>query len=203
MKSTLADSYALVWEKRFLVNRCSCENNHGPGINCTEEQHQQNRRTELRIIGIETPENPIILPSNRNPLPFNPDEPAIGQEFYARPDFYYHSRLRPEGLFFLDSIAGILKSHSNIIWEIASHSDCRGSIEYNDAQTQSVSNTYRNYLLKKGIDSTTLIAKGYGERQLLNDCACEPNDQGHGVKCTEEQHQQNHRTVITIVGFKD
>jgi len=33
-----------------LVNDCGCESNRGKGLDCSEEQHQQNRRTEFKII---------------------------------------------------------------------------------------------------------------------------------------------------------
>lgn len=33
-----------------LTNNCPCEGGRGEGLNCTEEQHQQNRRTEFKII---------------------------------------------------------------------------------------------------------------------------------------------------------
>ncbi len=33
-----------------LTNNCPCEGGQGAGLNCTEEQHQQNRRTEFKII---------------------------------------------------------------------------------------------------------------------------------------------------------
>jgi len=33
-----------------IANGCSCEGTEGPGLQCTEEQHQQNRRTTFRII---------------------------------------------------------------------------------------------------------------------------------------------------------
>ena len=33
-----------------LVNNCSCENGKGPGTECTEKQHQQNRRTTFKIL---------------------------------------------------------------------------------------------------------------------------------------------------------
>jgi outer membrane protein OmpA-like peptidoglycan-associated protein len=36
------------------------------------------------------------------------------------------------------------------------------------------------------------VAKGYGESQLINKCA-------DGVICTEEEHQENRRTVIEIL----
>ena len=33
-----------------IANGCECEDGVGPGVNCTEEQHQQNRRTTFKII---------------------------------------------------------------------------------------------------------------------------------------------------------
>jgi outer membrane protein OmpA-like peptidoglycan-associated protein len=54
------------------------------------------------------------------------------------------------------------------------------------------------YLIKKGIDPDRLVAKGYGERKLKNDCACE-DGKGPGMDCTEEQHQVNRRTEFTVL----
>jgi peptidoglycan-associated lipoprotein len=36
--------------ERMLTNNCSCEGGEGPGRSCTEEEHQQNRRTTFRIL---------------------------------------------------------------------------------------------------------------------------------------------------------
>ncbi len=48
------------------------------------------------------------------------------------------------------------------------------------------------YLIKRGIVPERLIAKGYGESQLVNQCA-------DGVQCSEEEHQQNRRSTFVIV----
>jgi hypothetical protein len=37
-----------------------------------------------------------------------------------------------------------------------------------------------------------LIAKGYGETKLLNNC-------GNNVRCTEEEHQRNRRTTFRVI----
>ena len=47
-------------------------------------------------------------------------------------------------------------------------------------------------LINKGISASRLTAKGYGETQLLNNCA---ND----IKCTELEHQINRRTEFLII----
>jgi outer membrane protein OmpA-like peptidoglycan-associated protein len=48
------------------------------------------------------------------------------------------------------------------------------------------------YLVSKGIAPSRLVAKGYGESQLINNCA-------DGVDCPEVDHQANRRTVIEIL----
>ncbi len=41
-----------------LLNTCACDNGKGPGINCTEEEHQLNRRSEFKILRLDYyPEN--------------------------------------------------------------------------------------------------------------------------------------------------
>lgn len=36
-----------------LVNNCRCENGQGPGLDCTEEEHQENRRTTFKILSTD------------------------------------------------------------------------------------------------------------------------------------------------------
>jgi len=49
-----------------------------------------------------------------------------------------------------------------------------------------------DYIISRGISPERIVSKGYGETRLVNDC-------GNGVKCTEEEHQQNRRTEILIL----
>jgi len=46
-------------------------------------------------------------------------------------------------------------------------------------------------LVSNGIDRNRLSAKGYGEYQLVNQCA-------DGVECSEEEHQLNRRSMFII-----
>jgi peptidoglycan-associated lipoprotein len=51
------DASRMTWKgygESVPVNNCTCEpNNTGPGATCTEEQHQQNRRTEFKVIEVK------------------------------------------------------------------------------------------------------------------------------------------------------
>ena len=49
-----------------------------------------------------------------------------------------------------------------------------------------------NYIIEKGIDPDRITGKGYGETQLINECA-------DGVSCTEAQHAKNRRTEFVII----
>ena len=47
-------------------------------------------------------------------------------------------------------------------------------------------------LVDKGISEDRIIAVGMGESQVLNHCQ-------NGIKCSEEEHAVNRRTVFEIV----
>lgn len=100
--------------------------------------------------------------------------------------------IRPDAALVLDKLAQILTENPNVKIEIGSHTDSRGTAETNMTLSQRRSESVLAYLVKKGIAPTRLVAKGYGESQLINKCA-------DGVNCTEEEHQENRRTVIEIL----
>jgi len=90
----------------------------------------------------------------------------------------------------LDSLINILQKRPISI-EISSYTDSRGPKEYNYQLSVRRSESVKNYLISHGIDSTRLIAKGYGETKLLNRCS-------DGVRCSEEDHKVNRRTEIKV-----
>jgi len=108
------------------------------------------------------------------------------------------AELRPESKEILDSLSSILTIHYYLVVELSSHTDCRGTVEYNDNLSQQRAESCVNYLIGKGIPKERIVPKGYGEHRLLNDCACE-GEEGKGLDCTEEQHQQNRRTSFQIL----
>jgi outer membrane protein OmpA-like peptidoglycan-associated protein len=76
--------------------------------------------------------------------------------------------------------------------ELSSHTDARGNAAYNQKLSQARAQSCVDYLIKKGVPKTSIVAKGYGETQLLNRCK-------DGVQCSEEEHQENRRTEIKIL----
>ena len=93
----------------------------------------------------------------------------------------------------LDTIYTMLVNNPNIKIELSSHTDSRASKNYNLELSQRRADSSKAYLVSKGIDPERIVAKGYGENRLLNNCA-------DGVNCTEIEHQLNRRTEFEIIG---
>lgn len=76
--------------------------------------------------------------------------------------------------------------------EIDSHTDSRDSDEYNMDLSQRRAQSVVDYLVSKGIKSSRLVARGFGETKLVNRCA-------NGVDCTEAEHAKNRRTEFRVL----
>jgi outer membrane protein OmpA-like peptidoglycan-associated protein len=76
--------------------------------------------------------------------------------------------------------------------ELSSHTDSRGSADYNLELSETRAMNCAAYLGNKGVAAGRIVARGYGETRLLNACTDE-------VECSEEQHQQNRRTELRIL----
>lgn len=102
--------------------------------------------------------------------------------------------IRPDAATELAKVLAVLEEYPNMKIDIRSHTDSRASHKYNDRLSDSRAKSTRDWLISKGIDDSRLMAKGYGERQLVNECA-------DGVKCSEEQHQENRRSEFIILSM--
>ncbi|RZJ48807.1 MAG: flagellar motor protein MotB [Flavobacterium sp.] len=91
----------------------------------------------------------------------------------------------------LKKVVDLLKKYPTLTVDIRSHTDSRQSAENNMILSEKRAQSTRDWLIKKGIASTRLTSKGYGETMLVNKCA-------DGVKCTEKQHQQNRRSEFIV-----
>ena len=92
----------------------------------------------------------------------------------------------------LDKIVGILNVNPNLYLELISHTDSRGSYNFNMILSKKRANAAITYLISKGIDKSRLKGIGMGETKLLNNC--KDND-----SCSEEDHAKNRRTEIKII----
>jgi len=91
----------------------------------------------------------------------------------------------------LDELVKLLNDNPQINIQLSSHTDCRGTDDYNIVLSQKRAQSVVDYLISKNIEAKRLIAIGYGETQLLDLCVCEI--------CTENQHQINRRTTFKII----
>lgn len=92
----------------------------------------------------------------------------------------------------LDYLYNLLTEYPNMVIELSSHTDARGSDSYNLDLSQRRANSAKNYLVNRGIASDRIEAVGYGETQILNHCT-------NGVNCSEAEHQLNRRTEFKII----
>jgi outer membrane protein OmpA-like peptidoglycan-associated protein len=97
----------------------------------------------------------------------------------------------------LDNLVSILKEYPISI-ELSSHTDCRGSENYNLVLSQKRAESAVQYIISRGISPSRIIAKGYGKLQLLNRCNCTA-----GVNCSEKEHQYNRRTEFRITSVSE
>ena len=74
-------------------------------------------------------------------------------------------QLRPESITALERLVEILNDNPNITIELGSHTDSRGSLEYNYDLSQKRAQSVVNYLIEKGIATDRLKAKGYAQSQ--------------------------------------
>jgi len=104
------------------------------------------------------------------------------------------SNLSPDAMPVLDSLIKILKKYPISI-EICSHTDSRGTVDYNNQLSERRSKSVVDYLVEHGIKPSRLIAKGYGKSKLINRCA-------NGVPCSEKEHQINRRTEVKVIDYE-
>ena len=91
----------------------------------------------------------------------------------------------------LDTLVMFLKENKSVKVDISSHTDARGSDEYNMKLSAARSSSCMTYIVSKGITRDRLEVKNYGETKLLNHC-------DDGIECSEELHQVNRRTEFVL-----
>ena len=103
--------------------------------------------------------------------------------------------IRPEAATEMDKLVELMKKYPAMKIEMRSHTDSRSSAAYNKTLSANRAKAAVAYLKSKGIKATRLVAKGYGEGELVNQCK-------DGTTCTEEEHQQNRRTEVKILAIE-
>lgn len=123
------------------------------------------------------------------------DKIIIGKPYAIKNIFYNFDKydIRDDAKPELDNIVNIMTENPKINIELGSHTDSRGTKPYNNWLSQKRAESAVAYIISKGIDQSRITAKGYGETELINECA-------DGIKCSDESHQMNRRTEFKITG---
>lgn len=105
-------------------------------------------------------------------------------------DFDKHN-IRTDAAIELDKLVKIMEENPTLKIELSSHTDSRGSDEYNMKLSLNRAESAVNYIISKGIRAERIVAKGYGETKLVNECS-------NGIRCSDAKHQENRRTEVLI-----
>jgi len=102
------------------------------------------------------------------------------------------SDVMPDAAEILDKLVTLMKQFPDLEIRIESHTDSRGSDDYNMLLSKKRARASFDYLVSKGIDPNRMLYHGYGETRLLNRCS-------NGVICSEEEHEVNRRSIVKVV----
>jgi outer membrane protein OmpA-like peptidoglycan-associated protein/tetratricopeptide (TPR) repeat protein len=103
---------------------------------------------------------------------------------------YDKSNITQEGAFELDKLIQVMKNNDRMVIYAKSHTDNRGTDNYNLRLSDRRAKSTVQYIISKGIPADRISGKGMGELEPKVDC---------GAACTEEQHAQNRRSEFLIV----
>jgi outer membrane protein OmpA-like peptidoglycan-associated protein len=114
----------------------------------------------------------------------------VGAKFILRNIYYDFDKaeLKPESITELKKLLKMLRENPSMKVEIGSHTDNKGSNEYNIALSKRRAQSVVNWLVKNGIDKSRLASRGYGE-----DVPIASNDD------EEEGRELNRRTEFEVI----
>jgi outer membrane protein OmpA-like peptidoglycan-associated protein len=109
---------------------------------------------------------------------------------------YNKHNIRPDAAKELDKIVEIMNKYPNMVVELGSHTDCRGTAKYNEVLSDKRAKSSAKYIQERIVNPERIYGKGYGENQIKNGCVCEGKYQ---PVYTEEQHEENRRTEFKVI----
>ena len=114
---------------------------------------------------------------------------AVGSKIILKNVFYDFDKatLRPQSIIELDHLIQLLNEYPNMRIELSSHTDNKGTADYNIYLSNARSKSCVDYLVSKGVSKLRLEYKGYGLTQPIA-----TND-------TDEGRQLNRRTEFKIL----
>ncbi|WP_109833080.1 OmpA family protein [Reichenbachiella versicolor] len=131
-----------------------------------------------------------------NKVEFNKDlelDQIVIEKPIVMNNIYYDfnkANIKPQAAQELDKLVVVLKDNPEISIELSSHTDVRASHDYNMNLSQRRAQSAVDYIIAHGVDRRRIVARGYGETQLVIQNAQ-----------TEEEHQINRRTEFKVTKY--
>lgn len=122
-------------------------------------------------------------------------DPVADVEYLAEIDNIYFdfdkSNIRPDAAMELDKLINLMKNdYPELVIEIGSHTDKRGSNQYNEGLAERRAKATYDYLIANGITPERVKTyKGYGETKPAIECE----------RCSKTDHQLNRRSMFSVV----
>lgn len=99
--------------------------------------------------------------------------------------------IKEESKVHLNKLVAKLKQFPHVNVEIGSHTDSRGSDEYNLRLSEQRAASTKAYLVSRGINERRLLSVGYGETRPRYDCS--------DHQCTDAEYQINRRVEFVVL----
>ncbi|WP_299665851.1 OmpA family protein [uncultured Polaribacter sp.] len=103
--------------------------------------------------------------------------------------------IREDAKIELEKIVQVLKQYDDVAIQIGSHTDSRSKSSFNQKLSEKRAASTYAYLVGRGVSTSRLTYKGFGESKLINRCS-------NGVKCSEEEHQLNRRSEFIVTNIQ-
>ncbi len=103
---------------------------------------------------------------------------------------YNNSNITQQGAFELDKLVQIMKNNEKLIIFVKSHTDNRGSDEFNLLLSDKRAKATIQYVISNGIAVNRISGKGFGEKEPKVDCK---------NNCSDKANEQNRRSEFLIV----
>ncbi|NOZ35676.1 MAG: OmpA family protein, partial [Chlorobi bacterium] len=122
----------------------------------------------------------------------------LGKILEIKPIYFDFGKsvLRTDAKIELDKIVKIMNKFPNMVIELSSYTDCRGTDTYNLKLSEKRANVTVEYIKNRITNPGRIYGKGFGEKFLVNNCNCEGNKISD---CSEEEQQKNRRTEFKII----
>ena len=173
--------------------RYEFEMTDGCDFELSSEKEGYGRSTEI-VKTLKTPDNAV-----KKPRMVAKDISLFKSGATVTSDNIYYPKSNadfpPGVLNSMERFVAILQKYPKMGIELGFYTDSRGITKANQLLTDKRAKAAIDYFVSRGIAKDRLIARGYGESQIVNQCR-------DGIKCTETEHQQNRRITVKIVNGK-